>query len=83
MSDINLKIDDKNVTVSRGTNIFEAANNNGIYIPGLCSHPKLSQYGGCRICMVEVTERGRTRHRFSCVSRDRAVLLVCVWRGIG
>ena len=66
MSDINLKIDGKNVTATKGTNIFMAAKNNGIYIPGLCSHPKLSQYGGCRICMVEVTERGRTRHRFSC-----------------
>ncbi|MFQ5964617.1 MAG: molybdopterin-dependent oxidoreductase [Candidatus Scalinduaceae bacterium] len=63
---INLKIDDKDVSVSKGTNIFMAARNNGIYIPGLCYHPKLTQYGGCRLCMVEVTERGRTRHRFSC-----------------
>ena len=66
MSDINLKIDGKNVTATKGTNIFMAAKNNGIYIPGLCYHPKLTQYGGCRLCMVEVTERGRTRHRFSC-----------------
>lgn len=66
MSDITLKIDGKNVTVAKGTNIFMAAKNNGIYIPGLCYHPKLTQYGGCRLCMVEVTERGRTRHRFSC-----------------
>jgi len=66
MSDIKLKIDGKNVTVTKGTNIFMAAKNNGIYIPGLCYHPKLTQYGGCRLCMVEVTERGRTRHRFSC-----------------
>jgi formate dehydrogenase (NADP+) alpha subunit len=66
MSDINLKIDGKNLTVPEGTNIFMAAKNNGIYIPGLCYHPKLTQYGGCRLCMVEVTERGRSRHRFSC-----------------
>ena len=66
MSDINLKIDGKNLTVPKGTNIFMAAKNNGIYIPGLCYHPKLTQYGGCRLCMVEVTERGKTRHRFSC-----------------
>ncbi|MDR4498883.1 MAG: molybdopterin-dependent oxidoreductase [Candidatus Scalindua sp.] len=63
---INLIIDNKNITVPRGTDIFLAAKNNGIYIPGLCYHPKLSQYGGCRLCMVEVTERGRTRHKFSC-----------------
>lgn len=66
MSDINLKIDGKNLTVPEGTNIFMAAKNNGIYIPGLCYHPKLTQYGGCRLCMVEVTERGKSRHRFSC-----------------
>lgn len=66
MTMINLTIDGKNVTVPKGTNIFMAARNNGIYIPGLCYHPKLTQYGGCRLCMVEVTERGRTRHRFSC-----------------
>ena len=63
---INLIIDNKNITVPRGTDIFLAAKNNGIYIPGLCYHPKLSQFGGCRLCMVEVTERGRTRHKFSC-----------------
>ncbi|MEE9303307.1 MAG: 2Fe-2S iron-sulfur cluster-binding protein, partial [Thiotrichaceae bacterium] len=66
MTIINLTIDEKDITVPKGTNIFMAAKNNGIYIPGLCYHPKLTQYGGCRLCMVEVTERGRTRHRFSC-----------------
>ncbi|MHC4182283.1 MAG: molybdopterin-dependent oxidoreductase [Planctomycetota bacterium] len=66
MTIINLTIDEKDITVPKGTNIFMAAKDNGIYIPGLCYHPKLTQYGGCRLCMVEVTERGRTRHRFSC-----------------
>ena len=63
---INITIDKKLVSVPKGTNIFKAAKDNGIYIPGLCYHPKLTQYGGCRLCMVEVTERGRSRHRFSC-----------------
>ncbi len=63
---INITIDNKDVSVPAGTNIFKAAKDNGIYIPGLCYHPKLTQYGGCRLCMVEVTERGRSRHRFSC-----------------
>jgi formate dehydrogenase (NADP+) alpha subunit len=66
MTTISLTIDGKDVSVAKGTNIFMAASNNGIYIPGLCYHPKLTLYGGCRLCMVEVTERGRTRHRFSC-----------------
>ncbi len=63
---VDLNIDGQNITVPKGTNIYMAAKNNGIYIPGLCYHPKLTQYGGCRLCMVEVSERGRTRHRFSC-----------------
>ncbi len=63
---VNLEIDKKVVSVPKGTNIFMAAKDNGIYIPGLCYHPKLTHYGGCRLCMVEVTERGSTRHKFSC-----------------
>ncbi|MDN3510504.1 MAG: molybdopterin-dependent oxidoreductase [Candidatus Jettenia sp. CY-1] len=65
MKMINLIVDDKTITVPEGTNIFQASLDNGIYIPGLCYHPKLSQFGGCRLCMVEVTER-RTAHRFAC-----------------
>jgi len=65
MNPVHLIIDDKPIVVPQGTNIFQAALDNNIYIPGLCYHPKLSQFGGCRLCMVEVTER-RTGHRFAC-----------------
>ncbi len=65
MKMINLIIDDKPIVAPEGTNIFQAALDNDIYVPGLCYHPKLSQFGGCRLCMVEVTEK-RTGHRFAC-----------------
>lgn len=65
MNTIHLVIDDKPIIAPEGTNIFQAALDNNICIPGLCYHPKLSQFGGCRLCMVEVTER-RTGHRFAC-----------------
>ncbi|MEK6635950.1 MAG: molybdopterin-dependent oxidoreductase [Planctomycetota bacterium] len=65
MKTIHLIVDDKPIIAKEGTNIFQAAIDNGIHIPGLCYHPKLSQFGGCRLCMVEVTER-RTGHRFAC-----------------
>lgn len=65
MKTINIIIDDKPIAVPEGTNIFQAALDNDIYIPGLCYHPKLPQFGGCRLCIVEVTER-RTGHRFAC-----------------
>lgn len=65
MKMINLVVDDKPIVAPEGTNIFQAALDNDIYIPGLCYHPKLPQFGGCRLCMVEVTEK-RTGHRFAC-----------------
>jgi len=66
MNIIHLVIDDKPIVAPEGTNIFQAALDNDVYIPGLCYHPKLSQFGGCRLCFVEVTERKRTGHRFAC-----------------
>ena len=66
MNIINLVINDKPISAPEGTNVFQAALDNNIYIPGLCYHPKLSQFGGCRLCYVEVTERKRTSHRFAC-----------------
>lgn len=66
MNIINLVIDDKPISAPEGTNVFQAALDNNIYIPGLCYHPKLSQFGGCRLCYVEVTERKRAGHRFAC-----------------
>ncbi|MEP9411055.1 MAG: molybdopterin-dependent oxidoreductase [Candidatus Brocadia sp.] len=66
MNIIHLVIDDKPIVAPEGTNIFQAALDNDIYVPGLCYHPKLSQFGGCRLCFVEVTERKRTVHRFAC-----------------
>ena len=38
----------------------------GIDIPALCYHDAVSPYGACRLCLVEVTLRGRTRIVTSC-----------------
>lgn len=63
---VNLTIDEKNISVPEGTSIMKAARKNGIDIPGFCYHPRLDSFGACRICMVHVTERGRTSDRFAC-----------------
>lgn len=63
---VKLTIDGKEVTVTKGTSIMEAARTNGIDIPGFCYHPRLESFGACRVCMVHVTERGRTRDKFAC-----------------
>lgn len=44
--------------VEPGTTVLKAARDNGIYIPTLCNHPALKPWGGCRMCVVEVTRPG-------------------------
>ena len=61
-----LTIDGKKVKAGKGTTILKAAQENGIVIPTLCSHPGLSPLGNCRLCVVEATKNGRTRVVTSC-----------------
>jgi NADH-quinone oxidoreductase subunit G len=51
---INLTIDDRKVTVPKGTLIVEAAKSVGITIPVFCYHHKLKPVGACRMCLVEM-----------------------------
>ncbi len=67
MSEINLQIDGREVTASKGMTVLEAARKEGITIPTLCHHEKLEPYGGCRLCMVEIEERGRKKLVASCL----------------
>lgn len=67
MTDMVLQIDGKEVTAAAGTTVLQAAQQAGISIPTLCHHEKLEDYGGCRLCMVEVESRGRTNYVVSCL----------------
>ncbi len=51
---ITLTIDGKKVTVRKLSTVLEAARQLDIPIPTLCHHPKLSPFGGCRLCIVEI-----------------------------
>jgi NADH dehydrogenase/NADH:ubiquinone oxidoreductase subunit G len=62
---VTLKIDGREIVAREGMTILEAARENGIHIPTLCHHPALSNWGGCRICVVEVD--GAPRLVASCV----------------
>ena len=66
MSEIGLTIDDKEVKAKEGTSILEAARSVGIGIPTLCHHEKLSAYGACRLCTVEIIKGQRSRLVASC-----------------
>jgi bidirectional [NiFe] hydrogenase diaphorase subunit len=76
MNKIRLQIDGNEVEAREGMTILEAAQNAGIAIPTLCHHPKLEPFGGCRICIVEVDEGGRTKLVVSCVFPAKKNLVV-------
>lgn len=68
MSDtVTLTIDGRQVSVPETTTIMEAARSLNILIPGLCSNEELAPYGACRLCMVEITHKKRTRLVASCI----------------
>ena len=67
MSEIVLTIDDKEVQVTAGMTLLQAAQQADIYIPTLCHHEKLEAFGGCRLCIVEVESRGWTSYVVSCL----------------
>ena len=53
-----LCVDGRTVTVGEGTNLLTAARAAGASIPTLCHHEGLEPWGGCRLCMVDVTKAG-------------------------
>jgi NADH dehydrogenase/NADH:ubiquinone oxidoreductase subunit G len=67
MSEIRLTIDGREVKASDGMTLLEAAQAAGIHIPTICHHEKLEPFGGCRLCIVELEEKGWTRLVVSCV----------------
>jgi bidirectional [NiFe] hydrogenase diaphorase subunit len=52
---VKLKINGVEVEVPEGTMILKAARDIGIDIPTLCNLEGLSPYGGCRLCLVEIS----------------------------
>ena len=57
---ITFKIDGKKCMAKADQTVFEAAKENGIYIPTLCNYPGAKPVGSCRICSVMVNKRPLT-----------------------
>ncbi|MFI5273156.1 MAG: NADH-quinone oxidoreductase subunit NuoG [Ktedonobacterales bacterium] len=51
---VHLTIDDRPVSVPKGTLVWAAARQLDIEIPIYCYHPKMEPLGACRMCFVEV-----------------------------
>ena len=57
---IKFTIDGKECFADKGTNLVEAARQNGIYIPTLCHLEGIKAAGSCRICNVKINGRYMT-----------------------
>ncbi len=66
---VTLVIDGQEVQVEEGTTVLEAAQKADIDIPTLCYHKALTPYGACRLCVVEITQNGRTVTQASCLRK--------------
>lgn len=64
---VTLKINGNVVEAQPGMTLLEAARSADIFIPTLCNHEELSHYGACRLCIVEITARRRSRIVASCL----------------
>ena len=71
---INLKIDDKEISVPEGITILEAARQANIDIPTLCYLKEINQIGDCRMCIVEV--EGRKGFATSCIQKVEEGMVV-------
>ena len=71
---INLKIDDKEISVPEGVTILEAARQANIDIPTLCYLKGINQIGDCRMCIVEV--EGRKGFATSCIQKAEEGMVV-------
>jgi predicted molibdopterin-dependent oxidoreductase YjgC len=54
MDMIELTIDGRSVSGKKGQTVLEVALANGVEIPSLCYHPRISKTGACRLCTVRV-----------------------------
>lgn len=75
-NEIIIQIDEKEVKAAEGMTVLEAAKSAGIFIPALCFHEKLEPYGACRMCTVEVEQRGWTRLVAACLFPAEKDLIV-------
>ena len=72
---ITLTIDGKKIETNAGANLLQVSHDNGIKIPSLCYHRKLSPTGACRLCVVKIN--GNNNLTMACtvqVSDDMEVI---------
>jgi len=63
---VTLTIDGAILRVEKAKSVLDVALDYGICIPHLCHLPNMSDFGACRLCIVEHIERGRAKVTTSC-----------------
>ncbi len=63
---IELTINGKKNQFPEGKTLLECIESVGIKLPTLCYHKALTPYGACRLCLVEVSQNGRSSIQASC-----------------
>ncbi len=54
---VTITIDGRELRAEEGANLLQVAEHNGIMIPNLCYHRKLSPTGACRLCVTKIAGR--------------------------
>ncbi len=57
MAAVKVKVDGREISVEKGTNLIETAKLAGVFVPNFCYHPGLPVVGVCRICLCELEGR--------------------------
>jgi bidirectional [NiFe] hydrogenase diaphorase subunit len=63
---VNMVMDGDKVQIEKGSTLIQAARKLGIHIPTLCYHEKIKPHGACRLCIVEIERKGRSKIVASC-----------------
>ncbi|MGM0532355.1 MAG: 2Fe-2S iron-sulfur cluster-binding protein, partial [Bacteroidota bacterium] len=71
---VNLTVEGKQIQAPEGANLLQVALDNGIQIPFLCYHKKLSPTGACRMCVVKI--EGQKGLTMSCTVTAEEGMLV-------
>jgi heterodisulfide reductase subunit A len=66
MGEITLEVDGRVLKAKENMTVLEVARDAGINIPTLCYHEALAPFGACRLCVVEIISRGRSKLLTAC-----------------
>lgn len=71
---IHITIDGKEISVPKGTTVYQAAAKHGIEIPIFCYHNRMPPFGACRMCLVEVDKMPKLQASCTLIATEGMVV---------